>query len=62
MRQGVPRKRRVTASTRGANRRTPALPVPRPVLDADEIAIVEAIRRAYGSPTGYGGLEAFHCG
>jgi hypothetical protein len=31
-----------------------------PALVPEEIALVEAIRRAYGSPEGYGGLEAFH--
>jgi hypothetical protein len=28
------------------------------VLLVEEIAIMEAIRRAYGAPSGYGGLEA----
>ena len=36
-------------------------PAPRTrVLLPEEIAIVRAIRRAYGSPAGFGGLEAFH--
>lgn len=30
------------------------------MLGPEEIAIVAAIRRAYGSSVAYGGLEAFH--
>jgi hypothetical protein len=54
VRHAAPRRRTVAASTRGAKRAT--------VLVPEEIALVEAIRRAYGSAEGYRGLEAFHVG
>jgi len=58
VRHGAPQKRTVTAFTRGAKNCDPARRSP--ALLTDEIALVKAIRRAYGSPEGYGGLEAFH--
>ena len=60
MRRGAPREAKATASTRGANGQLPTLPHCSPIIDPEEVAIVQAIRRAYGSPAGYGGLEAFH--